>query len=96
MAGKDLNLIHVKRLSDAIATPIARYQRHVGAAADRQTTHNILDAIAWTLATLIARLPRNDYRQARDYFMSRFEESVTVVRAAPARQFDPTEYPLDE
>lgn len=68
-----------QKLSYAITSQIREYQKSV-AQPGRDNTLVILDALAFNTAVLIGRLPRNDYRQARDYFMSRFEEAVAGLR----------------
>lgn len=92
MAGQDRNRLHVKKLANAMLVPVRRYQQFIGLQnATPEHMRNILDAFAWDTALMLARLPRPEFRRERDYFMSRFEESVAAIRSAPAKVWMPEE-----
>ena len=60
-------------LSQEIMEPIRKYQQ---SQKDPGKVHTlvILSALAFVMGVLIGRLRRNDFREARDFFMAKLEE----------------------
>lgn len=63
-----------RRISMEVLKPIKAYQQRIGEAANKNHTLVILGALAFVVGVIIGRLPRNDYKEARDYFFNKVDE----------------------
>lgn len=66
-----------ERLSKALMSPIAQYQKSKalanGSSPGWGVTMVILGALAFVCGTLICRVSREDYRSLRDWFVSKMD-----------------------